>query len=51
MVHTGGIEEMIEIVPDRDKRPETLEEYIERMSEEEKEKFIKYLKEKEKTDE
>lgn len=44
MVHTGGIEEMIEIVPDREKRPGTLEEYIERMSDEEKEKLLKYLK-------
>lgn len=35
---------MIEIVPDRDKRPDTLKEYIERMSDEEKEKLLKYLK-------
>lgn len=35
---------MIEIVPDREKEPATLEEYIERMSDEEKEKILKYLK-------
>lgn len=29
MAHTGGIEEMIEIVPDREKGPNTLEEYLE----------------------
>lgn len=51
MAHKGGIEEMIEIVVNKEKELDTLEEYIECMSEEEKEKFIKYLKEKEKTDE
>lgn len=35
---------MIEIVSDREKGSDTLEEYIERMSEEEKEKLLKYLK-------
>lgn len=44
MAHKRGAEEMIEIVPDRKKEPDTLEEYIERMSEEEKEKLLKYLK-------
>lgn len=44
MAHKRGAEEMIEIVPDREKEPNTLEEYLQRMSEEEKEKILKYLK-------
>lgn len=35
---------MIEIVVNKEKEPATLKEYIERMSEEEKEKILKYLK-------
>lgn len=37
---------MIEIVVNKEKEPATLKEYIERMSEEEKEKLIRYLKQK-----
>lgn len=46
MAHTGGIKEMIEIVVNKEKEPATLEEYLQRMSEEEKEKLIRYLKQK-----
>lgn len=51
MAHKRGAEEMIEIVPDRKKEPDTLEGYLEQMEESEKRKLFEYLKEKEKTDE
>lgn len=42
--YIGGTEKMIEKVVNKDKESDTLEKYIECMSDEEKEKLLQYLK-------